>query len=152
MLDTTKLYSYQGKEPQILPHRIKFEDGTTKTDVTTFTLQDIERAGYTGPHTKPDYDPETEEIEWNSSTLSYEVKKIIIEEPSPERLMEMVRETRNILLLQSDWTQLPDSPLDLKKIEEWKNYRKNLRDYPKSINTISTYKEYIDLSWPEKPE
>ena len=41
-----------------------------------------------------------------------------------------VREERDNLLMTSDWTVLPDSPLSDSKIAEWKTYRQTLRDLP----------------------
>lgn len=37
---------------------------------------------------------------------------------------------RNRLLKDSDWTQLPDSPLSTEKKTEWATYRQVLRDMP----------------------
>lgn len=42
--------------------------------------------------------------------------------------MNMQRRVRNDLLVMSDWTQLPDSPLDAAKKAEWATYRQALRD------------------------
>lgn len=39
-----------------------------------------------------------------------------------------VRRKRNILLEESDWTQVPDSPLSDSKKAEWATYRQQLRD------------------------
>lgn len=41
-----------------------------------------------------------------------------------------VRNQRNIFLMESDWTQLPDSPLSWFEKQKWKTYRKYLRDIP----------------------
>ena len=43
-----------------------------------------------------------------------------------------MRQWRNILLSQSDWTQAPDSPLTDNKKQEWATYRQALRDFPAS--------------------
>ena len=43
-----------------------------------------------------------------------------------------MREWRNILLSQSDWTQMSDSPLTDAKKTEWATYREQLRDFPAS--------------------
>ena len=39
-----------------------------------------------------------------------------------------VRSERDMRLLQSDWTQLPDSPLSQTKKNAWSKYRQQLRD------------------------
>ena len=62
-----------------------------------------------------------------------------------------VRVHRTALLQQSDWTQLPDSPLTDAKKAEWAIYRQQLRDIMDSYtdsesNTVDT------VSWPTPPE
>jgi hypothetical protein len=44
--------------------------------------------------------------------------------------MDEVREYRNWLLSECDWTVLPDCKLSAEKITEWKTYRQTLRDLP----------------------
>lgn len=59
-------------------------------------------------------------------------------------IWENIRSQRNIYLLESDWTQLSDSPLSNQKQIEWQIYRQTLRDI---TNADSPY----GISWPEKP-
>tara|TARA_R100000479_G_C6253674_1_gene153312 strand:+ start:327 stop:584 length:258 start_codon:yes stop_codon:yes gene_type:complete len=49
-----------------------------------------------------------------------------------------MREWRNILLSQSDWTQMSDSPLTDAKKTEWATYREQLRDFPASWTPADT--------------
>ena len=46
--------------------------------------------------------------------------------------MNKLREQRNALLLDSDWTVMSDSPLSDSKQVEWKTYRQALRDITKT--------------------
>ncbi len=48
--------------------------------------------------------------------------------------LEIFRDYRNMLLLQSDWTVMPDSPLSDSKKTEWKTYRQTLRDMTKTAS------------------
>lgn len=50
---------------------------------------------------------------------------------------------RNQLLLETDWTQLPDVPLETK--DAWASYRQALRDVPEQ----SGYP--FDIVWPQPP-
>ena len=59
-------------------------------------------------------------------------------------MWENVRNERNELLLQCDWTQISDSPLILEKKNEWKIYRQELRDITLQENSFS-------ITWPDKP-
>jgi len=54
-----------------------------------------------------------------------------------------VRDQRNRLLAESDWTQLPDSPPDALA---WGVYRKALRDIPSQPGFP------WDIIWPEAPQ
>jgi hypothetical protein len=47
------LYSYKLQYPKPLPHRIKLSNGRTRTDSSSFTVQEIEDAGYTVAPDKP---------------------------------------------------------------------------------------------------
>ena len=51
---------------------------------------------------------------------------------------------RNKLLSESDWTQLPDSPLSTEKKAEWATYRQALRDMP-------TQEGFPGINFPEIP-
>lgn len=57
----------------------------------------------------------------------------------------ILRQQRNILLNQSDWTQLPDADLTEKEKETWVKYRQALRDLPDQFSDLSK------LKFPKKP-
>jgi hypothetical protein len=59
---------------------------------------------------------------------------------------KFMRDKRNALLTQSDWTQMPDSPLSDAKKAEWATYRQALRD----ITDDELFPVYA--SWPVKPD
>ena len=65
-------------------------------------------------------------------------------------LLEELRSKRNLKLVLSDWTQLPDCPLSEDKKEEWKTYRQALRDLPEGINTINPDRT-LTVEWPLEP-
>ena len=52
--------------------------------------------------------------------------------PDPENSNHeaIMRIHRDRLLAESDWTQLPDSPLTDSKKQAWATYRQALRDFP----------------------
>tara|TARA_Y100001937_G_C6975984_1_gene265513 strand:+ start:339 stop:563 length:225 start_codon:yes stop_codon:yes gene_type:complete len=66
-----------------------------------------------------------------------------------------LREVRNRLLSESDWTVMPDSPLSDSKKTEWKTYRQALRDITKTANPkVSDEKLRLDpssVTFPTKP-
>jgi len=55
-----------------------------------------------------------------------------------------VRQTRDNLLLKSDWTQLSDAPLTAEQKSTWAAYRQALRD-------ITTQTDPFNISWPVAP-
>ncbi|MFM2599844.1 tail fiber assembly protein [Vibrio fortis] len=65
--------------------------------------------------------------------------------PTNDELMGFVRDYRNILLSETDWTQTLDSPLSDDKKTEFAAYRKTLRDIPQ------THPDPNGLSWPDIP-
>lgn len=59
--------------------------------------------------------------------------------------LEELREQRNLLLQECDYTQLSDSPLSFEESEAWNEYRQKLRDMPQD------YVPTPHPSYPEKP-
>jgi len=68
-----------------------------------------------------------------------------------------VKHYRQMMLQDSDWTQVPDSPLSSSKKTEWATYRQALRDIPATIAADAnlTNKALADdlthSGWPTKP-
>ena len=150
-IDAEGLYSLNGEEPIQLPNRIRFENGLTKTDISTFTIEDLESVGFSGPYDRPSIDSNTQEIFWDSESLSFIVNDIQFEKPSPEELLEAKNQNATFLLRKCDWTQLPDAPLSASEVEDWVTYRQAVRDFSDSITSIQTVEEYEALSWPKEP-
>ena len=65
-----------------------------------------------------------------------------------EQALKSLRVERNLLLVDSDWTDLPSSPLTDEKKSEWQTYRTNLRDI---TNGLTTVKEVEAVEFPTKP-
>ena len=70
------------------------------------------------------------------------------EVPSLDKI-EVIRTKRNFLLDDSDWTQMPDSNLSKEKKEEWRKYRKALRDLPQRYTGFDF--DINDVRFPLKP-
>lgn len=64
--------------------------------------------------------------------------------------MATLKSFRNQKLIDSDWTQLPDSPLTAEKKTEWATYRQALRDLPGQ--QADPYNPDNFTGWPTKPE
>ncbi len=84
------------------------------------------------------------------TSYDFNTKKIVqVEEdlsglPGLEEIaLQNLRDKRNRLLVESDWTQLPDVPEATKNA--WQVYRQELRDITKTYQSIDT------VIWPTKP-
>lgn len=133
------LYSYAGFIPSALPHRIRFADGSTRTDATTFTAEELEQAGYTGPYDRPDCDPLIEIVDWDG--MDFFVRPYNAEEIAAK--WDAVRQERNALLQSSDWTQIVDFDLGADRAA-WAAYRHQLREVTSQPNPFA-------LVWPQPP-
>ena len=68
--------------------------------------------------------------------------------------MKLLREERNKLIAETDWTQLKDIDLDIIRERNWKNYRQALRDLPSKSTPKLDSNGDLDMSsvnWPTKP-
>jgi len=59
-----------------------------------------------------------------------------------------VRYERDLLLRQSDWSQMPDVPLTETQKTEWQTYRQALRDVPLNNSNVTSLDEVV---WPTPP-
>jgi len=75
---------------------------------------------------------DAEELAWNNGAF--------------DRAIENLRDKKNNLLKQSDWTVLPDSPIANKTA--WQTYRTELRDL---TNGLTTVEQVNAVTWPTKP-
>jgi|DEB0MinimDraft_6_1074348.scaffolds.fasta_scaffold33437_3 hypothetical protein len=63
---------------------------------------------------------------------------VITSFPSPDAEANM-RAQRDRFLADSDWTQMPDSPLTVEQRQAWADYRQALRDAPANWVPASTW-------------
>ena len=66
-----------------------------------------------------------------------------------DNVLEILRNKRNELLKQSDWTQVNDSPLSDSKKQKWATYRQSLRDLPATYQSVNNIADVIFPSMPE---
>lgn len=61
---------------------------------------------------------------------------------APNAQWSIVRQERNAMLISSDWTQLPDAPVNA---PAWAEYRQSLRD-------ITLQADPFSVIWPTAPQ
>lgn len=70
----------------------------------------------------------------------------VVDKPvDTEDILVELRNIRNIILTDTDWTQLPDAPVDK---EAWAIYRQQLRDLPGLYPNLTNMNEVV---FPEEP-
>lgn len=74
-----------------------------------------------------------------------QLEEQIEEQKSIEEQWKKIREERNKLLLNCDWTQLSDTNVSEQDRILWSAYRQQLRDLP------STITDPFDVVWPVPP-
>lgn len=118
------LYTKNNQYPKPLPFRITLPDGMSRTDPATFTPEEIEQAGYVNVEYPPAANI-NQVVEWSAGTwvLRDKTESELLTEHN--NLANLVRQKRNNLLIESDWTQVLDAPIDR---DAWKIYRQALRD------------------------
>ena len=92
-------------------------------------------------------DPTTFGVTWEQVKTKYD--ELVSAQP-----FKLLREERNKLIAETDWTQLKDIDLDIIRERNWKNYRQALRDLPsKSKPKLDDYGglDMSSVTWPDKP-
>ena len=149
------MYSIKGNYPiETLPHRIRLSDGSTRTDSSTFTADDLSSAGITTVSDPPDYNSDTHKLTWDTTDIEWEVVALTQEEIDNliSIAWQSIREERDTLLSELDErvsryqsevrigiTTTTDNISDLD------TYAQSLRDIP------STYSNPNDVQWPDRP-
>ena len=96
-------------------------------------------------------------IHWDDETQTKPTEEEVnnkIEELKISEPFRLLREIRNKLIAETDWTQLKDIDLDIIRERNWKNYRQALRDLPAKSNPKLNEYGRLDMksvSWPDKP-
>ena len=72
-----------------------------------------------------------------------QAEEALVASQEPERLASQIRQERNTLLSDCDWTQVSDAPVNQ---AAWQTYRQALRD-------VTSQEGFpYDVTWPTKPE
>ena len=75
--------------------------------------------------------------------VARQAEEALVASQEPERLASQIRQERNTLLADCDWTQVSDAPVNQ---VAWQTYRQALRD-------VTSQEGFpYDVTWPTKPE
>ena len=75
--------------------------------------------------------------------VARQAEEALVASQEPERLASQIRQERNTLLSDCDWTQVSDAPVNQ---VAWQTYRQALRD-------VTSQEGFpYSVTWPTKPE
>jgi len=162
------MYSYKGSYPvRSLPHRLEVEEmfnGRMKrrTYTAEAAIQNAEKCGWTEVSDAPLFDKNTQERSWDYENIEWVVRNLTQDELNNKTAEKFasLRERRNKLLVQSDWSQIlyaeatdtevaiyghKDSLIKDFIAREWAEYRQQLRDLPSNTTDPD------NVEWPSPP-
>ena len=142
------LYSYKGQYPTTLPERIRLSDGSTRTDSSTFTSDELTDAGYVAAGDFPAYDSDTQKVIWNET--AWEVVSLTAEEINA-RLAELwaeVRENRDERIKEVEWRVMRNLSETRQGLDTTDNIS-DLDTYVQALRDITTSTTNpLEVSWP----
>lgn len=148
------MYSYKGEEPiNEIPFRITLSDGSTRTDPSSFTDEEIADAGYVEAPPKPSYNSQTQTLSWESESINWVIsdlseEEILSKQVESDRLKwHSIRKERDEKINALSWrierynseVRLGLTPTD--DIVALDNYIQALRD-------ITEVENVSDVVWP----
>lgn len=143
------LYSFNGEYPiDTLPHRIRLSDGSTRTNSSTFTSEELVDAGYVQVSNPPDFNEETHKLVWSGT--EWQIVSLTegeISDRNSQRLSEL-REARDEKIKEVEWRvmrNLSETRQGLSttdNISDLDTYIQALRDIPDSATSLS------EVVWP----
>lgn len=136
-------YSFQGRFPEKLPHRIKLSNGITRTDSSTFTAEEIQDAGWIEVENPPS-------VEYpNRLGWDFENMKWTIEQPDVvavgKRLI-WIREECQRKLAETDYKVIKALEAGEALDPIYVQYRQELRDL---YNNIESLEDPWNLVFPQ---
>jgi hypothetical protein len=146
IIDGNITYPYTIKQLYLDESSTSFRSGMTKEEFENWGVYEVSITPKPTDYTKivtegtPQLVSGSYQQVWNQVDASAEQISASIEIKWSE-----IREHRNTLLSECDWTQFQDSPITGSKLTEWQTYRQELRD-------LTTNENPFTLVWPSQPE
>jgi hypothetical protein len=144
------LYSYNGAYPTVLPDRIRLSNGTTRTNKSTFTAEEIADAGYVlAPVRDLPYDVTRKKVAWDGNNWT-------IEDITEAERQQVLSEKRTVInnFINSEIYRLhcilyvsPGGADDTAN-DQYFNENISVEDRNKILNHIEEWKKYLDMENP----
>ena len=142
------LYSYKGQYPTSLAERIRLSDGSTRTDSSTFTEEELTDAGYVAAGDYPAYDSTTQKVIWNGT--AWEVIDLTTEEINAvvNQQWAEVRESRDTKIKEVEWRVMRNLSETRQGLDTTDNIT-DLDTYIQALRDITTTTTNpLEVSWP----
>ena len=140
-------YPYSVQDLKLENKNISFPTSISDSLLETFGVYKVELrdSGYDDDYTK-DVVELTPTLSGSVYVQTYEISDA--DETTINTRKEIkwseIREQRNQLLSECDWTQFQDSPITGSQLTQWQTYRQELRN-------ITTQENPYTIIWPSKP-
>lgn len=136
------LYSYNNGYPASIPNRIRLSDGSTRTDRSTYTPEEIANAGYIQVADQPSVSyPNV--LEWSGTDWN-------VREPNTQEIeskWEEIKRSCQQILVETDYKVIKAFELGIPLSQDWVTYRQDIRNIYNNVNNIDPW----NVVWPEPP-
>ena len=142
------IYPYSVQQLRMENKNVSFPSVITDEVLATFDVYPVKLidGNYDGDYTK-DVVEVTPTLSGSVYVQTYEITDAdeLTITTRKEVKWEEIRQERNRLLSECDWTQFQDSPITGSKLTEWQTYRQSLRD-------VTNQENPYNITWPTNPE
>lgn len=143
------LYSYKTEYPSSeIPERIRLSDGSTRTDSSTFTSDELVDAGYVEVSNPPDFNQETHKLVWSGT--EWQTISLTESEISARNIKRWqdIRETRDTKIKEVEWRVMRNLSETRQGLDTTDNIS-DLDTYIQALRDItSTTTNPLEVSWP----
>jgi hypothetical protein len=143
IVNNTKTYPYTIQELRNSLPNVSLPASLTNEQLLEWDMYEVEFVSAPNDHTKDISEgiPVLSEGKYYQNWIQANASESEIQKRVEDKWIE-IRDIRNELLSECDWTQLNDISIETKNI--WSNYRQELRD-------ITNQSSPFNINWPAKP-
>ena len=142
------LYSHKNQYPDQLPERIRLSNGSTRTDSSTFTTEELSDAGYVAVSTAPTYNNRTHNLSWNGSDWSVDELTDLDITYATEQQWLNIRIERDERIEAVEWRIMRHQSEVRLGITTTTDNISNLDTYVQALRDITKQSDPYNITWP----
>jgi len=142
------LYSHKNQYPDKLPERIRLSNGSTRTNSSTFTTEELSDAGYVAVSTAPTYNNRTHNLSWNGSDWSVDELTDLDITYATEQQWSEVRIERDKRIEAVEWKIMRYQSEVRLGITTTTDNISNLDTYVQALRDITKQSDPYNITWP----